>query len=195
MHLCFGRTLLDTSTCTERETEFFRVLRGAACALQVRQLLLEMNTQMGGSAARGMVARWRWLQERTPKFHPRPRIDELLMMLSLRIGVGLMTGLGAEEHSTERVDCLNRGALLTSYLSECDGCPTVRTVVRGSTISCSNSFQGCWCPWQWVFVSTGLEKRCVACTPDSVVLVQSTKALQCWVWESCLRVICEQRCL
>ena len=65
-----------------------------------------------------LEARWLWLQERTraKELHvgtvdtaldsanlgtPR-RFDELLLTLLLRIGVGLVTSLGAEEHRTER---------------------------------------------------------------------------------------------
>ena len=57
------------------------------------------------------------------KFHPAQRFDKLLMMFLLRIGVGLVTGLGAEGHRTERGDGENRDASLTSYLSVRDGSP------------------------------------------------------------------------
>ena len=123
---------LETSTCTQQvtvlsigELEFNGVVRWPACALEVRQLLLE-NIEMGveistdSCAARGMVRRSGSgrvkLQERTTathlhvgtvdtalnsadlgtKFHHRRRFDELLMMLPLRIGVGRVTCLGAE---------------------------------------------------------------------------------------------------
>ena len=68
--LFFGRALFETSTCTQQvtalgswESEFYGVLQGSACALQIRQLLLEMNLKMevevltDSSAARGMVRR------------------------------------------------------------------------------------------------------------------------------------------
>ena len=134
---------------------FYGVPRGSACALQVRQLLLEMNIEMeadiltDSSAARGMVRRsrsgrvkhweacWLWLQERTraqephvgtvdtalnsadlgTKFHPRRRFEELLMMLPLGIGVGLISSYGAEELSMDRADRENRYVSSTNYLS------------------------------------------------------------------------------
>ena len=162
VHLFFGRALLETSTCTQQvsalssgESEFYGVLRSSACALQIRQLLLDMNIEMGveilpdSSAARGMVrrsgsgrvkhleVRWLWLQEQTrekelhvgtvdtahnssdlgTKFHPRRRFEELLMMLPLKIGVGLISSYGAEGLSKDRADGENRDVSPTGYLS------------------------------------------------------------------------------
>ena len=95
VQLIFGRALFETSTCTQQvtalssgESEFYGVLRGSACALQVRHVLLDMNTEMeveiltDSSAARGMLrlsrsgrvkhleARWLWVQERTRAKEP-----------------------------------------------------------------------------------------------------------------------------
>ena len=51
--------------------------------------------------------------------YPQRRLDELLMMLLLRIGVvGLMTSLGAEARRSESD---NGGATLTSDFSAIDG--------------------------------------------------------------------------
>ena len=48
------------------------------------------------------------------EFHSRRRRDELLMMLPLKIGVGLETTLGAEEHRTEDANGEYRDGSLAS---------------------------------------------------------------------------------
>ena len=68
------------------------------------------------------------------KFHPRRRFAELLMMLPLGIGLGLISSYGAEELSMDRADRENRFVSSTSYLSVRGGSP----VVSNSQLAC------CW---------------------------------------------------
>ena len=76
-------TCVQVTALSSGESKVYGVLRGSACAIHVRRLLLEMDVKMelealtDSSEARGMVrrsgsgrvkhleARWLWLQERT----------------------------------------------------------------------------------------------------------------------------------
>ncbi len=68
VHIFLGGHLLETSTSTQHfialstaESEFFCIIRGAACGLQLRELLMEMGLKMkvrvrtDSSAAKGVV--------------------------------------------------------------------------------------------------------------------------------------------
>ena len=63
MLLYFGIAIFESSTCTpqvaalsRRESELNGVLRGSACALQVRQLFLDMNLKMEAEVSRDSSA-------------------------------------------------------------------------------------------------------------------------------------------
>jgi hypothetical protein len=146
VHIYFGKSLIEASSCTQQvvalssgESEFYGLLRGAACGLQVRELLKEMGLDMAArvltdsAAARGVVrrtgsgrvkhleARWLWIQERVrsgdvvvgcvdtslntsdlgTKFLTKRRFEELLAMMPLRLGVGLLAIGKAEGKRTE----------------------------------------------------------------------------------------------
>ena len=113
-----------------------------------------------------LEACWLWLQERTrakqphvgkvdtalnsadlgTEFHPRLRFAELLMMLPLGIGVGLISSYGAEELSMDRADRENRFVSSTSYLS-----------VRGGSPEVQNSQLACF--WEGTASPTHQESR------------------------------------
>ena len=70
VHIFLGGHLLETSTSTQHfialstaESEFYGIIRGAACGLQLRELLMEMGLKMkvrvrtDSSAAKGVVKR------------------------------------------------------------------------------------------------------------------------------------------
>ena len=134
-HLMLGKNLIETSTSTQQvvalsssESEFYGVLRSAACALQLRALMVELDLKLtvrvlsDSSGARGMIkrsgsgkvkhleTRYLWLQERHrrkeleigvvdtslnvsdlgTKFHPAWRQKQLMDMMPIKVGIGLM---------------------------------------------------------------------------------------------------------
>ena len=90
------------------------------------------------------------------KFHPRRRLDELLMMVLLRIGVGLMPSPGAEEHRTE----LDKVFLSLKWISDgMGGGARLRLHAQtlcGGLVLLATVF----------FLVLFLGKRCVACTAE-----------------------------
>lgn len=158
VHIYFGKSLIESSSCTQQvvalssgESEFYGLLRGAACALQIRELLKEMKLDMtarvltDSAAARGVVrrsgsgrvkhleARWLWIQERVrsgdvvidcvdtslntsdigTKFLTKRRFEELIAMMPLRLGIGLLAVGGVEGKETKNED---EGSSGTNFL-------------------------------------------------------------------------------
>ena len=204
--LFFGRALFETSTCTQQvtalssgESEFYGVLRGSTSALQVRHVLLEMNTEMevdiltDSSAARGMLrrsrsgrvkhleARWLWPQERTRAKEPHVgTVDTTLNG----------TDLGTKLHPRRRCEellmmlPLRIGVwLIPSYGAEGLSMDRADSENRDVSFIDKLSLSTWWiCRGMEISIGLLLGRHCVAYTPgvapkdEDAVLVKNAKA-------------------